>query len=91
MGGCGEPDDGAVLFGVVRFEPGGERRVSETVITFCSAGAADRFARDQGWDDYQVTPLRFFVNTAPVRPPAGAASYLADVLARSHALPGGAR
>lgn len=55
------PTQDAVLFGVVRFEAGGSRRVRDTVITFRSAADADSFAVERGWSDYQVTPLRFFV------------------------------
>jgi hypothetical protein len=73
-----EPD--AVLFGVVRFEPGGDRRVADTMITFDSPTAADLFAIEHGWSDYQVTPLRFFVTE--IRPPAGSRMYLDAVLAR---------
>ncbi|WP_241255547.1 hypothetical protein [Candidatus Protofrankia californiensis] len=49
------------LWGVVRFEPGEERRVRDTMITFDSAASADLFAIEHGWHDYQVTPLFFFV------------------------------
>ncbi|KPM54777.1 hypothetical protein ACG83_15200 [Frankia sp. R43] len=59
-GSGGEP--GPVLFGVVRFEAGGDRRVQDTVITFNEPTAADLFAIEHGWHDYQVTPLRFFVH-----------------------------
>ncbi|ABD10516.1 hypothetical protein ThrDRAFT_02310 [Frankia casuarinae] len=61
-------DPGPPLFGIVRFEPGGDRRVRDTVITFPGATAADLFAIEQGWHDYQVTSLRFFVHD--VRPAA---------------------
>lgn len=54
-----------VLYGIVRFQPGGEQRVQDTVITFRSAAAADTFAVERGWSDYQVTPLRFLVEDEP--------------------------
>jgi hypothetical protein len=79
MGGGGEAD--AVLFGIVRFEPGGGRRVRDTVITFDSPAAADLFAIEQGWsDEYEVCPLRFFVHE--LRPPTGARMNLDAVLGR---------
>ncbi|EFC83294.1 hypothetical protein [Parafrankia sp. EUN1f] len=57
-----------LLFGVVRFEAGGDRLVRDTVITFNEPTTADLFAIENGWHDYQVTPLRFFVHD--LRPPA---------------------
>ncbi len=65
---AGGGDPGPLLFGIVRFEPGETRQVRDTVITFNSPAAADLFAIEQGWHDYQVTPLRFFVHDT--RPPA---------------------
>ncbi len=70
-----------VLWGVVRFEPGEERRVRDTTITFDSAGAAELFALEQGWGDYQITPLLFFVDA--VVPPPGSRLVLDAALARS--------
>ncbi|WP_462184058.1 hypothetical protein [Frankia sp. AgKG'84/4] len=64
----------AVLYGVVRFTPGGDRQVLDIVITFASAAAADGFATERGWADYEVAPARFFVHewqlsTAALPPP----------------------
>ncbi len=64
----------AVLYGVVRFTPGGDRQVLDLVITFASAAAADGFATERGWADYEVAPARFFVHewqlsTAALPPP----------------------
>ncbi|MCK9896168.1 hypothetical protein [Frankia sp. AgB32] len=63
-----------VVYGVVRFTPGGHRQVLDIVITFASAAAADGFATERGWADYEVAPARFFVHewqlsTATLPPP----------------------
>ncbi len=80
----GEGQPGALLFGLVRFEPGVTRRVHDIVITFDSVESADRFALDHGWgEDYQVAPVRFFVDELPVTPPAGSRLYLDRALARA--------
>ncbi|WP_232291743.1 hypothetical protein [Frankia sp. QA3] len=55
-------DQPAVVYGVVRFAPGGNRQVADVVITFASASAADAFAAEQGWPEYEVAPVRFFVH-----------------------------
>ncbi|WP_163551162.1 hypothetical protein [Candidatus Frankia alpina] len=55
-------DQSAVVYGVVRFAPGGNRQVADVMITFVSASAADDFAAEQGWPEYEVAPLRFFVH-----------------------------
>ncbi len=70
-----------VLWGVVRFEPGAERRVRDTMITFDSAASADLFAIENGWHDYQVTPLFFFVEN--VSRQVGGRSQLEAALARA--------
>ncbi len=67
-------DRPAVVYGVVRFAPGGNRQVTDVVITFVSASAADDFAAEQGWPEYEVAPVRFFVHerqsaVAEVPPP----------------------
>ncbi|WP_322756428.1 hypothetical protein [Frankia sp. Cas3] len=86
-------DDGAgddrlaVLYGVVRFEPGDDRRVRDTTITFDSPAAAELFAVESGWHDYQVCPLFFFVNT--VTAPATGRMLLGAALARSVRQAGG--
>ncbi len=86
-------DDGAgdgrlaVLYGVVRFEPGGDRRVRDTTITFDSPAAAELFAVESGWHDYQVCPLFFFVDTATA--PAAGRMLLGAALARSVRQAGG--
>lgn len=66
-GNGAKPD--AVVFGVVRFEAGGDRQITDAVITFDSPGSADVFAIEQGWQDYQVTPLQFVATD--LRPPTG--------------------
>lgn len=68
-------DRSAVVYGVVRFTPGGNRQVADVVITFASASAADAFAAEQGWPEYEVAPVRFFVHerqsaVAAAPPPA---------------------
>jgi hypothetical protein len=75
-----EPD--AVLFGIVRFGPDGDRQVADTVITFDSAASANLFAIENGWADgeYQVTPLRFFVTE--LRRPVGSRTHLDDAVSR---------
>ncbi|WP_250289495.1 hypothetical protein [Frankia sp. CiP1_Cm_nod1] len=89
----GPADDGnaeerpSVLYGVVRFEPGGERRVRDTTITFDSAASAEVFAVESGWHDYQVTPLFFFVDR--VTAPAAGRLLLGAALARSVRRAGG--
>ncbi|WP_242606221.1 hypothetical protein [Protofrankia symbiont of Coriaria ruscifolia] len=70
-----------VLYGVVRFEPGDERRVRDTTITFDSPASAELFAIESGWHDFQVTPLFFFVDT--VTAPAAGRMLLGAALARS--------
>ncbi|MCM3923096.1 hypothetical protein ND748_15670 [Frankia sp. AiPs1] len=76
-------DRPAVVYGVVRFAPGGSRQVADVVITFVSASAADDFAAEQGWPEYEVAPVRFFVHerqsavaevSPPIRPAASPAS-----------------
>ncbi|MCL9761180.1 hypothetical protein MXD95_018410 [Frankia sp. AiPa1] len=52
----------AVVYGVVRFVPGGDRQVLDIVITFPTAAAADVFATERGWSDYMIAPARFFVH-----------------------------
>ncbi|WP_322761276.1 hypothetical protein [Frankia sp. Cr2] len=76
-----------VLYGVVRFEPGDERRVRDTTITFDSPAAAELFAVESGWHDYQVCPLFFFVDTATA--PAAGRVLLGAALARSVRRAGG--
>ncbi len=76
----------AVLYGVVRFEQGDERRVRDTTITFDSPAAAELFAVESGWHDFQVTPLFFFVDNATA--PAGR-MLLGAALARSMRRAGG--
>ncbi|WP_239393636.1 hypothetical protein [Frankia sp. CiP3] len=76
-----------VLYGVVRFEPGGERQVRDTTITFDSPASAELFAVESGWHDYQVTPLFFFVDTVPA--PAAGRMLLGAALARSMRRAGG--
>ncbi len=56
---------GGLLFGAARFEPGGIGLIRETVAAFRSAVDANRYATEQGWTDYQVSPLRFLVDSAP--------------------------
>ncbi|WP_322770215.1 hypothetical protein, partial [Frankia sp. Cr1] len=97
MAETGATDDGGdgripVLYGVVRFEPGEERRVRDTTITFDSPAAAELFAVElfaveSGWDDYQVCPLFFFVDTATA--PAAGRVLLGAALARSAHRAGG--
>ncbi len=70
-----------VLYGVVRFEPGDERRVRDTTITFDSPASAELFAVESGWHDYQVTPLFFFVDNATA--PAAGQMLLGAALTRS--------
>ncbi len=76
-----------VLYGVVRFEPGDERRVRDTTITFDSPAAAELFAVESGWHDYQVTALFFFVDNASA--PAAGRMLLGAALARSVRRAGG--
>ncbi len=76
-----------VLYGVVRFEPGDERRVRDTTITFDSPASAELFAVESGWHDYQVCPLFFFVDTATA--PAAGRVLLGAALARSIRRTGG--
>jgi hypothetical protein len=66
---------------VVRFEAGDERRIRDTTIMFDSPGAADVFAVDSGWHDYQVTPLFVFIDTATA--PVAGRMLLGAALARS--------
>lgn len=70
-----------VLYGVVVYAAGAIRDVVETLISFSSPDAAHTFARERGWDDYAVTPLRFFADRR-LSPPAGSRLYLDGVLAR---------
>lgn len=78
----GGEDPGRLLFGIVRFDPGKERRVRDTLISFDTATAADLLViREQWTDDYQVTPLRFVV-PEQLRPPAGARLPLDEMVAR---------
>ncbi|ONH37512.1 hypothetical protein BL254_03335 [Protofrankia sp. BMG5.30] len=77
----------AVLYGVVRFESGDERRVRDTTITFDSPAAAELFALESGWHDFQVTPLFFFVDS--VTAPAAGRMLLGAALARSMRRAGG--
>ncbi len=71
----------SVLYGVVRFEPGDERRVRDTTITFDSPASAELFAVESGWHDYQVCPLFFFVDHSTA--PAAGRMLLGAALARS--------
>lgn len=78
----GGEDPGRPLFGLVRFEPGEERRVRDTLISFDTATAADLLVIRERWtDDYQVTQLRFVV-PEELRPPAGARLPLDNMVAR---------
>ncbi|KLL09541.1 hypothetical protein FrCorBMG51_24195 [Protofrankia coriariae] len=70
-----------VLYGVVRFEPGEERRVRDTTIAFDSPASAELFAVESGWSDFQVTPLFFFVDS--VTAPTAGRLLLDAALARS--------
>jgi uncharacterized repeat protein (TIGR03917 family) len=70
---------GAVLFAVVRREPGGGNLVRDAVVSFESPVAADLFAVEAGWSDYQVCELRFLVDELPS--PARAARNGADRMA----------
>jgi len=54
-----------VVYGIVRFAPGGDRQVLDIVITFATAAAADDYAAGLGWSDYEVAPARFFVRERP--------------------------
>ncbi len=86
--GSGNPDERLpVLYGVVRFESGDERRVRDTTITFDSPGSAELFAVESGWHDYQVTALFFFVDNASA--PAAGRMLLGAALARSVRQAGG--
>ena len=49
------------LFGVVVFEGPERRQVRETVVVFPSPSSADTFATVEGFDDYEVTPVRLAV------------------------------
>ncbi|WP_239333558.1 hypothetical protein [Frankia sp. CiP3] len=53
-----------VLYGVIRFESGETRQIRDATVTFGSAESAELFAVENGWHDYQVTPLFFFVDIA---------------------------
>ncbi len=90
--GADTVDDGgdgrlSMLYGVVRFEAGEERRVRDTTITFDSSASAELFAVESGWDAYQVCPLFFFVDTATA--PAAGRMLLGAALARSVRRAGG--
>lgn len=61
----GGGDGLAVVYGLVRFEPGPGRMVRHVLVTFESAQAADLFAIENGWPDYQVTPIHFLVDQVP--------------------------
>ncbi len=76
-----------VLYGVVRFEPGEERRVRDTTIAFDSPRSAELFAVESGWHDFQVCPLFFFVDTVTM--PAAGRVLLGAALARSVRRAGG--
>ncbi len=52
------------VYGLVRFEGETQRRVSGIVLVFESAGAADRFARLAGMEDYAVGPVEFLATAA---------------------------
>ncbi len=54
-----------LLFGAVRFEPGGNGLIREAVVAFRSAADADRYATEQGWAEHQVCLLRFLVGAPP--------------------------
>lgn len=62
---------GAAVYGAVRFETGAGRRVRDAVVAFESAQAADLFAVEQGWHDYAVCPLYFFVDRLPTSAAVG--------------------
>ncbi|MCK9875464.1 hypothetical protein MXD59_06685 [Frankia sp. Ag45/Mut15] len=47
-----------VVFGLVRFDDDSQR-VREIVLAFENAREADRFARESGWSEYSVGPVRF--------------------------------
>jgi hypothetical protein len=74
-------DQNSVLYGVVRFEPGEDRRVRDTTIVFDAPAAAELFAVDSGWCDYQVVPV--FVVVDPVTAPVTGRILLGVALARS--------
>jgi hypothetical protein len=57
-----------VLYGVVRFHAGSDRAVRDTVVTFATAEAAELFALENGWDDYEVSPIWFFGPRRSVTP-----------------------
>ncbi len=51
-------DTEQVVFGLVQFD-GDSQRVREIVLAFENAPEADRFARESGWSEYSVGPVRF--------------------------------
>ncbi|SBW27088.1 hypothetical protein FDG2_5149 [Candidatus Protofrankia californiensis] len=59
-------DTEQTVYGLVRFDGEG-RQVTEIVLAFENAHAADRHARQAGWAEYAVGPVRF---PASVRPRA---------------------
>ncbi|WP_101833900.1 hypothetical protein [Frankia canadensis] len=79
-GGGLDPD--ALMFGVVRFQPGDGRQVRDVFGAFDSPAAADLFVVERRWtDDYQVSALRLAVPEA-LRPPAGSRLALDHLAAR---------
>jgi hypothetical protein len=48
------------VYAVIQFD-GADRRVTEVVVAFENAPAADRFATDSGLADYTVAPIGFHV------------------------------
>ncbi|KDA40824.1 hypothetical protein [Frankia sp. BMG5.23] len=60
------------VYGLVRFEGDGQR-VKEIVVAFETAGAADRYAREVGWSEYGVGPVRFPASVQAADVPAAVA------------------
>lgn len=52
-----------VMYGVVRFGPGGDPVIAEVVISFSTQAAANLHAIEQRWGDCEVTPLRYWFVT----------------------------
>lgn len=53
------------VFGLVRFEDGGQR-VCEIVLAFESERAAEDHAREADWSEYGIGPVRFPASVRPV-------------------------
>ncbi|WP_322761283.1 hypothetical protein [Frankia sp. Cr2] len=57
-------DESGPVYGLVSFDGETRRSVTEIVLAFESAEAADRFAHSSGIGDYAIGPVGFAVSVA---------------------------